>query len=955
MRRLVGVIALGSALAVAPGATAKSVHEVVIRVYNDTKYAVRITPVSGSHCWENRELDNDRISTVAPHTSSYIVTATVRGLGTPAECPTLPDETWRHLAIEFQDSAGNWYDPVERAAVAPTSHHYELHGDFVSPPIGQARFVMRGIFDRWVPINPTGEGKSVNPTGAFCIPNNFEASGNEPTRPQLTFHIIDDPNKCIAQPEEVRIGDGTAQSESAGATGISDVLSGHGFAVPASPRLPTGVSRSNIRLQGSGSENGPIIVDFVQTIESMCRWVRAYGKWSRSNECGEISTPSAWTIPDPKENVSDLEPEDNTVQPITSLQLLARLTDRVAAPENGKLRFVEKVRHGTSTSVETTDGWENELGLKIKAGGGVKEVFFVGAEVEGKHTWNHEVTTGTKTSTEREEVKEKEQETKAGMVTYLYVFQKQAKLEFNFTANIIDGTRGEAHPVKSPVERLIGMSSAATQPCLGLMVGPGDFNSIIAHGKRLFDQGYTWTNPNLSAGQRNLLRALPGFRHSKGRDTCPGWPDGYTGAVVFRGRAHVDIRATAPAEDTGGWTGGGMRELVYCSFALPLNSKEPSEEQEKTFCFYNGNKVSGQTSGVQGDGVLRGNGQSDLLLAHGGGEVDQMQGGTGKYNVMDGASGTQVMVGGPQTNVEIGRQGSDTLIGTGTWNTLAGGSGDDFLVAKHGMNSAAGGAGNDHLFARYDARGGLLGGSGNDRLTIIGANTHIAAIGGAGNDVYTVLAGAPAADAIESVHGGLDTMRAAHRFRLPPHVEIGRAWHTKGGIAISAGEGSQKLVGGPGGDTLAGGEGDDILSGGAGNDTLLIGDWGADSASGGPGADTFVPVAQPVGPPAVPTDMEPITPTANLITDFRPGQGDRLVLKASSFGGQVTRLGEHMVVHTAADAQPIGAGPQLLFSTNGSLLRYDSDGTGPAISYVVAILKGFKQLPVSAIRVQASH
>jgi Ca2+-binding RTX toxin-like protein len=271
------------------------------------------------------------------------------------------------------------------------------------------------------------------------------------------------------------------------------------------------------------------------------------------------------------------------------------------------------------------------------------------------------------------------------------------------------------------------------------------------------------------------------------------------------------------------------------------------------------------------------------------------------------------------------------------------------------MNRLEGGAGNDHLWTSRRARGGLLGGAGDDALTMRG-NAAAALVGGPGKDLY-LFKGAKndVSHAVEFAGQGVDAIRASHSFVLPPYIEIGRAWRTRNGIVIRAGDDSQKLVGGPGNDRLNGGPGGDVLIGGRGRDTLLIGDYGADIATGGAGADRFVPVAHPVGPPATAEDFQPERPTANLIKDFSPAGGDRLVLTAASYGPEVLALKSRMIVRDDANPQPEGTDPQLLFAGQGSLLRFDPDGEGPMVAYVIAILRGFNHLPTDAIDVQTRH
>ena len=184
-------------------------------------------------------------------------------------------------------------------------------------------------------------------------------------------------------------------------------------------------------------------------------------------------------------------------------------------------------------------------------------------------------------------------------------------------------------------------------------------------------------------------------------------------------------------------------------------------------------------------------------------------------------------------------------------------------------------------------------------------------------------------------------------------MAIERAVAARGArVTISAEDGDQTLVGGRRGDRLAGGPGTDRLVGRAGADELRLGEWGFDRATGGAGADAFTPLGTPPRVP-LPDGFNPrFPPTAHLISDLRPGRGDRIFLNRSSFGREVSKLAKRMVVREGASPNPRGRRPQLLFARRGSLLRFDVDGKGELPSQVVAILAGFDHLPVRAIKVQ---
>ena len=205
--------------------------------------------------------------------------------------------------------------------------------------------------------------------------------------------------------------------------------------------------------------------------------------------------------------------------------------------------------------------------------------------------------------------------------------------------------------------------------------------------------------------------------------------------------------------------------------------------------------------------------------------------------------------------------------------------------------------------------------------------------------------------AFEVPRQGRDTVQASGSFAIPPAVERGVA-APGSRVRMRAGLYSQTLVGGERRDRLSGGPGTDRLLGRAGNDLLRLGLFGFDRATGGAGADRFVPISTPPEIP-LPDDFKEGGPvTAHLINDLRPGRGDRILLRRSSFGDAVSKLAKRMVVREGATPEPRGHRPQLLFARRGSLLRFDVDGKGELPTQVVAILAGFDHLPVRAIKAQ---
>jgi uncharacterized repeat protein (TIGR01451 family) len=204
-----------------------------------------------------------------------------------------------------------------------------------------------------------------------------------------------------------------------------------------------------------------------------------------------------------------------------------------------------------------------------------------------------------------------------------------------------------------------------------------------------------------------------------------------------------------------------------------------------------------------GNDSVDGAGGNDVVLAAGGDDV--VSGGEGT-DWIDGASGDDSILGGLD---------ADTLKGAQGYDTIAGDDGDDVLDGAGDDDSLDGGVGNDSLYGS-DGLDTLAGGAGDDSIE-----------GGAGDDSID------ASDGLDTVvgGGGSDTIE-------------GQA----GADSLYGGLGNDVITGGDGDDTLGSDEGDDIFYGGDGNDVIsggadadqLFGGEGNDVLDGGAGADRLV-------------------------------------------------------------------------------------------------------------------
>jgi Ca2+-binding RTX toxin-like protein len=153
-----------------------------------------------------------------------------------------------------------------------------------------------------------------------------------------------------------------------------------------------------------------------------------------------------------------------------------------------------------------------------------------------------------------------------------------------------------------------------------------------------------------------------------------------------------------------------------------------------------------------------------------------------------------------------------------------------------------------------------------------------------------------------------------------------------------ANNGTDRLVAGPGAERLLGGRG---------NDTFVLTDLNQDTATGGKGADRDVFT----GRPEVFQRPWALQPTADLITNFRPGRGDRLVLRTTVFGSQLLNLRRSFNVVANGDPQPRCHCASLLLDTSTGMRSFDRDGTGPISDQVIAKLPGLRTIRPSWVQI----
>ncbi|MBU2957449.1 calcium-binding protein [Paracoccus sp. 1_MG-2023] len=305
------------------------------------------------------------------------------------------------------------------------------------------------------------------------------------------------------------------------------------------------------------------------------------------------------------------------------------------------------------------------------------------------------------------------------------------------------------------------------------------------------------------------------------------------------------------------------------------------------------NKLSGfaghdTLSGAGGDDTLNGNYGNDTLS--GGDGVDLLNGGVGD-DLLWGGNGNDRLFGQAGNDRLNGQAGNDLLGGAGGDDTLNGNDGNDTLAGGDGADLLNGGGGDDLLWAG-NGNDRLFGQAGDDRLNGQAGNDLLGGAGGDdtlnGNGGNDTLAGGDGADLLNG-GGGDDLLwggngddrlfgqAGADRLNGQAGDDLlGGAGGddtlngNNGNDTLAGANGADKLYGGGHDDVLWGGNGSDVLHGQAGNDRLIGGN-GVDVLTGGNGADHFVFTSI--------TESGVNARFRDTVTDFRPGQSDRIDLR----------------------------------------------------------------------------
>jgi len=266
-----------------------------------------------------------------------------------------------------------------------------------------------------------------------------------------------------------------------------------------------------------------------------------------------------------------------------------------------------------------------------------------------------------------------------------------------------------------------------------------------------------------------------------------------------------------------------------------------------------------------------------------------------------------LLVGNANNNNLSGGTGNDTLQGLGGNDTLRGLAGNDILGGGTGNDSMVGSTGNDTYYVNstgdqviensnegtdtINSSISYVLGSNLENLTLTGTNN----LTGIGNTLNNRITGNGGANIINGNNGN-DTLNGA-----------------AGNDNLNGGNNNDRLDGGTGNDKLIGGLGNDVLLGGDGND-ILIGGNGNDTLTGGTGGDRFVFKYADEG--------------IDRITDFNLAQGDKIVISASGFDGDLTANANLTTAQFLIGSGATNGSQRFIYNSSTGAFFFDQDGTG---------------------------
>ena len=499
--------------------------------------------------------------------------------------------------------------------------------------------------------------------------------------------------------------------------------------------------------------------------------------------------------------------------------------------------------------------------------------------------------------------------------TEIVVTVPNRKGESTYTGKFTIGKSGVTQRGTSPLFRALDMSTSATQPCIGYLVGDASVRQSVQNIAGVLP---SFAGANLPDA-RAYLDDAAGFAPTNETAPCPGFPPMFRSAIGFSGSGRAALNVS-----------DGSRVDAQTYFHPDKQSARPSGTAAQAA---GGPKPWIWTSDSPGS-LSPGGGAGELISDDSPNTVDTLDGRRGR-DLLRGSAGRDRLLGGPGRDILEAAGGNDLMDGGSGDDSVVAGPGADLLRDDTGLNYLEGGPGRDRFVARA-GRSLIVGGPGDDAFRV--ARGVFALDGGAGDDTYR-LGRHARADVIENPGAGRDRIVSAVNVRVPFGIERVDAVGPRR-LRVTGGRRAQTIVANHAGNAIDAGAGADRLIGGRAGDAITTDAYGADTITTGRGADRVIVrgiLSSPGsgilftgGRGVRQTQARALAHATTRVTDLR--RRDRIVLDSATLGREVRVLKRHMRLITGHGARPRRVAPTLTYDTRARLLSYDADGTGAAVS-----------------------
>ena len=869
-------------------------------VDNKTSYAVSLRSGNTS-CWNADQLAD---SETVPADSSLQIFSSKQN-STDSGCGGASGHVDIHLY--FKQPNGTFVEPVSSGegnvdtslSAYSEMYDWQIYHDADS---GHTYFKNLPSDELWFPASPILSGGSGE--GLFCVVGSYpngEGASNGNYYETLTV-----------EPEQSCSSTSSAKDLAA----AEDLGSAR----------PSALRPRSVKAHAAASAG---VYDFLEMLQGACEL------FDLSSQCSTISDSSSWNLNNVSSDVAELTASGDPTTTYGWQSLSPAYVEQDNSTDaQGTLDYTFGYNAGEVDSTATTNGYQ--IGNAIQFGS-------INAPVNDTVSANYNFSTTDSEQTGSYESTDVSSSitTDPDTTTYLYGFQGTGAQAFDYTADLTFGDQsGNAEPLTTPAPAVMGYSPAQAQPCIGyLSGGTTPSYSVDSLYSQALAAAYTSSDPNLDSEEAAFMSA-GGFL-SGSSSKCPGFPSGFSSGGIFDGSGTATANALGGGS-TSSWD-AGLGGIVTCAYNTQQTSTSTSTD---TPCV--GTTSAGDIAGAAA--VTRHPGavikasqhprrsrlvgpKRSVLMIGSRDDHDTLITGPGRFNIIQGATGGETLVGRGKTDVLLGGSGNDRLHAGMGHESLYGHRGNDILTASAGYGVMHGGAGADTFVVRRHARYGLFGEDGNDRFFIYNTPRTLVA-GGPGNDTYHLFGRRATRNIVELPFQGTDTLYTDHSLWVPLNIEIAHATG-RGNVSLFGNTTTQSLYGGAGHDRLVAGAGHERLVGGSGDTTFVFTRFGDDVATGGSDQNWFLFSGTPLTRRAL---LAPRRAGANQITNFKIGR-DHLVLQAKTLGSALLRSDVMLV--EGHRPSPTAKVPTLMFNTRTHQLSFDPDGTGTNGARIIVTLSDY--------------